>query len=190
MNVYDFDETIYDGNSGPDFFIFCLMRNIKLIRYVPKNLLWLIKYILNPNATSKAYFDACIFLKDMKNIDEYLNKFWDKNMHKIKKWYLEQKSEDDVIISSTPYFLLSPICKKLNIKSLLASDVNIENGKLTGKLYFNEVKVHEFKKRFPDATIENFYTDSLHDKPLIDMAKNAFIIKGNKIIRYIKKTSE
>ena len=34
--VYDFDGTIYDGDSSIDFFLFCLKKNIKVIFYLPK----------------------------------------------------------------------------------------------------------------------------------------------------------
>ena len=35
MNVYDFDNTIYDGESAVDFFMFCLGKDIKLIKLLP-----------------------------------------------------------------------------------------------------------------------------------------------------------
>jgi flagellar biosynthesis protein FliR len=36
----------------------------------------------------------------------------------------------------------------------------------------------------PSAMIsENFYTDSLNDQPLIDISKNAYLVKGNKITK-------
>ena len=35
MNGYDFDKTIYDGDSTIDFYIYSLKRNITLIRYLP-----------------------------------------------------------------------------------------------------------------------------------------------------------
>ena len=31
IDVYDFDGTIYDGDSSVDFFLFCLRRNKKII---------------------------------------------------------------------------------------------------------------------------------------------------------------
>lgn len=34
MNVYDFDNTIYDGESSVDFFMFCLKKRPKLIKYI------------------------------------------------------------------------------------------------------------------------------------------------------------
>lgn len=33
MNVYDFDNTLYDGESTFDFFFFCLSKNPRLLKY-------------------------------------------------------------------------------------------------------------------------------------------------------------
>lgn len=35
MRVFDFDNTIYDGESVIDFYLFSLRRNPKVARYVP-----------------------------------------------------------------------------------------------------------------------------------------------------------
>ena len=43
-------------------------------------------------------------------------------------------------------------------------------------------KVKAFFEEYPDCEIENFYTDSPeNDKPLMDIAKHAFVVKGDKI---------
>ena len=39
MNVYDFDNTIYDGDSSIDFYLFCLKKNKKVIYLLPKQFL-------------------------------------------------------------------------------------------------------------------------------------------------------
>ena len=44
MDVYDFDGTIYDGDSSIDFYLFCLKKNIKLLRYIPGQVLYAILY--------------------------------------------------------------------------------------------------------------------------------------------------
>ena len=32
INGYDFDETIYDGDSSVDFYFFCLRKNKKVLK--------------------------------------------------------------------------------------------------------------------------------------------------------------
>lgn len=36
VNLYDFDNTIYKGDSSTDFFFFSLMKYPKIIKYFPK----------------------------------------------------------------------------------------------------------------------------------------------------------
>lgn len=59
MNVYDFDDTIYRGDSSVDFYIFCLRKNIKLLKYLPKQIKAVILYKLkkiDKNKMKEIYF--------------------------------------------------------------------------------------------------------------------------------------
>ena len=78
--------------------------------------------------------------------------------------------------------MLEEICRRLNIKNYVGSEVDLERRKLINFCY-RENKVKIFKEKFPDAVIDNFYTDSLNDQPMIDLAQNAFLVKGNKITK-------
>ena len=55
---------------------------------------------------------------------------------------------------------------------------NIENARKR----FYEI-LSDFFEEYPDTEIENFYTDSLNDQPLIDISKNAYLVKGDKITK-------
>ena len=55
MTVYDFDNTIYDGESGVDLFLYCLKRDPALIRKLP----WGLK-ILRDYKVSKLSIDDII----------------------------------------------------------------------------------------------------------------------------------
>ena len=78
--------------------------------------------------------------------------------------------------------VLEEICKRIGIKNYVGSEVDLENRKLLNFCY-RENKVKVFKEKFPDAVIDNFYTDSYNDKPMIDLARNAYLVKGDKIIK-------
>ena len=47
LYLYDFDGTIYDGDSSVDFFKYCLKKNPKIKKMLPKIGLKFIKYKLN-----------------------------------------------------------------------------------------------------------------------------------------------
>ena len=46
INGYDFDKTIYDGDSSVDFYKFCLKKNKKVLLMLPIQIYGLILYIL------------------------------------------------------------------------------------------------------------------------------------------------
>ena len=164
LYLYDFDGTIYKGHSSIDFFAFCIARYPKILKYVPKNLVDLYKikkHILNLQYSRTNY---CEFLKDIEDIDSLVEEFWKLHRHKIKPWYLERKKENDVIITA------SPIDKK--------------TGNLVGSYCFNGEKIKIFNHAYPDAEVEECYTDNVvHDAPLLSLAKNKYQVIGEKVVK-------
>ena len=96
----------------------------------------------------------------------------------------DRQNVDDVIISASPTFLLEPICKRLHINYLIASEVDKYTGKYDGTNCYGVEKVKRFNKIFPNSSIDNFYSDSLSDTPLAKLSKHAFLVSNNKIINW------
>lgn len=180
MNIYDFDKTIYDGDSTFNFLIFCFKKHPSIIFTVPKTLCAFFKfYIMKKGTKTQAKEVMYKFLGriDYKNDVE---EFWDKNIHKIKGWYKKQQKDDDIIISASPEFLLKKPCEILGIKYLIASRVNPNNGKYTGKNCHGEEKVRRLYENFPcDIVVDEFYSDSLSDTPLAKLAKKSYLVNKN-----------
>ena len=156
MNVYDFDKTIYNGDSTLDFYIFSIKKNLLLLRYFHKQFSGIILYhlkIINKEKYKEFFFS---FLNGIKNIDDEIKKFWGKNEKKIKNWYSNQKNEKDVVISASPEWLLKPITDKLEI-NLIATKVDKKTGKFDSLNCYGNEKVKRFKEKFPNGEIENFY---------------------------------
>ena len=122
-------------------------------------------------------------LKGIKNIDKKIEEFWLRNEKKIKQWYLNQKNKEDVVISASPEWLLSPIINKLGI-NLIATKVNKETGRFNSLNCYGKEKVKRFKEKFPNVEIENFYSDHHSDTPMFLISKNAWIVKGEKIEKW------
>jgi len=186
MNVYDFDGTIYNGDCSIDFYLFCINKNFKLLKYLPQQLKAILLFKskkINLTEMKEIFF---VFLRDI-NLNEYLKEFWKKKEHCIKEWYLKQKKDDDVIISASPEFLLQPICKKLGIKHLIASKVNSSTGKFEDENCKGQKKVELFNQKFPNTSIDNFYSDSISDEPLAKIANNAYLVKGNDIENWYQR---
>lgn len=184
MKAYDFDGTIYDGNSTKDFYLYCIKKDKRLLKYLPSLLVSLTKYTLsmkNINYMKRRIFD---FLKGVDDIDVLIKEFWNIYDYKIKMWYLEQKRHDDVIISASPDFLLKEICNKMEVKHLIASKIDKNTGDYYSPYCWGEEKVKRYQGAFGNKPLEAVYFDSWSDEPLCDIAKRGFKVKRNKIVAW------
>lgn len=184
MNIYDFDETIYDSDSTKDFYFYCLRKYPKMLFSVPLMFWAFLLYILGVKTKTRFKEKMYGFLRYIPDIDSTLCDFWDKNEYKVKQWYKERHKDSDIIISASPEFLLKPICKRLGIKSLIASRVDKNTGIYTGENCWGEEKVLRLRTEFPEAVCEEFYSDSLSDTPLAGIAGMAKIIRGNELFEW------
>ncbi len=184
MNVYDFDNTIYDGESIVDFYRFLLKKSPSLISMMPKMLWMLVKYkacrISRGELLRESEKNARRMFVKFPDADALVREFWDKNQHKIKKFYLGMQKSDDVVISANASFLLDEIAQRLGIGTVISSQIDLKTGKISS-LCFRENKPQIFREYFPNAVINRFYTDSMNDKPMFALAERVFIVKGEKI---------
>jgi phosphoserine phosphatase len=180
MNVYDFDNTLYDGESALHFFLFCMKKRPLLARYIPSALRGIAGYKrhgVTIDEVARRYgriFKAC-----MEGIEDYQavsKAFWDKYESRICKFYKGIQRPDDLIISASPEQSLREICARLGIAHYIGTVFNEESGALE-YLCFGENKVRAFRERCPGLEIDTFYTDSMNDKPLMDIAKHVFLVK-------------
>lgn len=182
--LYDFDGTIYDGDSSVDFIIFCFKKNPQIIKLLPKFIIAAYKYkfkFITKTEMKEVFFS---FLKDIKNIDKILKEFWNDHEKNIKEFYKDKNHDKDIIISASPKFLLEPIAKKYKVIDLFGSPINKKTGKYNGENCHGEEKVRLFKEKYKDAEILEMYTDSKHDLPLIKLAKKGYLVVKNEIYDY------
>ncbi len=184
MNAYDFDKTIYKNDSTADFYFFCIKKHPALFFPLVNTLFCDIRYYIF-NSGSKTQFKQRMY-SFFKKIDaeSLAEEFWEKHIDGIKKFYLKQQREDDVIISASPEFLLSPVCHKLKIKNLIASKVDPKTGHYTGENCHGKEKVRRFYERFPEGRIDRFYSDSHSDDPLAEIANESFMVKGESLSKW------
>ena len=189
MDVFDFDNTIYDGESSFDFFKFCMRKKPSLVKHMPKIAAMLLKYKTGTVDKSEvARFCGEMLVVLAKNADELndaLDKFWAVNRDKLKPFMLSLLKEGDVIISASPSFMFESIKQYLNGADIIATEVDLTSMKIK-TLCYGENKVLEFKKKYPSIIPDNYYTDNLNDTPMLELAPNAWLVKGEKIIKYTK----
>ena len=187
MNVFDFDKTIYDGDSTVDFWKFCLKKYPKTKKHLLHTGINGLKFVLGIMDKTSFKEDFYAFLGEVEAPEKTLEEFWDVHEVNIKQWYLDMQKDDDVIISASPEFLLAPICKRLGIKHMMASRVDIKTGKYNGENCHGEEKVRRFLELYPDAHIDEFYSDLYCDTPLAKLADKAFIVKGERLLPWDEK---
>ncbi len=183
MNVYDFDNTIYDGESVIDFYLFALKRQPRLVSVLPKLCQMLLKYKACMVSAEELLLVAEKYaakVLGMADFEGLVSDFWDKKQKKIKKFYLAQKKSDDVILSASWSFLIKEACKRIGVNRVIASEIDIKTGKIN-KLCFREKKVQLFIDQFPEEVIDEFYTDSMNDAPMFSLAKRVFLVKGDRV---------
>ncbi len=181
MNLYDFDNTIFKGDSSIKFIKYSLIRHPLI---VSNSLIKAFLVVITHGNLTKVKDKLFSFVAKINNIDEYLNKFILKNMKNIKKFYLEQKEDSDVIISASPRFLIEPFCNLLGIKNVIATEYDIKKGKIIGNNCKGEEKVKRFHKLYKDSKVNKAYSDSYSDIPMLNLAKEAYIVKGENLILY------
>ncbi len=190
MRVFDFDNTIYDGESGFDIFLHFFKKDPKgVAKFVPKFIKGFVKYkrhLITIEEVKREYAAPIKeYFKRIDNIQDEFEKFWDVNEKKIKPFYYKIKNEDDIIVSACPYCLLSVITNRLGVKNVISTELDAKTGEI-GEICYHDNKVKMFKKVYGDAEIDEFYTDSMSDKPLMDISKTVFLVDGEKLIK-IKK---
>ena len=204
--VYDFDKTIYGGETGTDFLIFYMKKKpLKVflfgISFVKDILLFLFKKI-KLKELKGSYFK---FLSDESTdeVEKLANEFWEKRASNVYGWVpneiIENKKETDyvIVISASPLFLIDSFVKKLGFTHAFGTIMETEER--NGKKYYLPKVVGENCKNVEKVKVINrwaekegikykiikFYSDSIMDKPLFDIAEKKYWIKKGKKIEGI-----
>ena len=174
MDVYDFDKTLYRGDSTADFLKFCLRRHPRIVATFPRTAFSALSW-LRFNAIDKTRFKTALyrFLPYVTDVEGEIERFWRINESKICGPCTPSKG--DLVISASPEFLLRDVCRRRGLE-LIASQVDPHTGAVLGPNCSDDEKPRRFRAAYPHESIDAFYSDSLNDTPLARMAKRAFMV--------------
>lgn len=189
MNVYDFDGTIYEGDSTVDFWRYCIKKYPRTLRTLPSTVANALLYKLGRISIEAFKGSFFQFLSLVPNVQNEVKLFWNENIVHIQRWYLDQKQSEDIVVSASPEFLLAECCSRLNVR-LLASRVDTETGCFWGRNCKGAEKVRRFQEAYPGQTIEAFYTDSKSDRPMAELAEQSFLVQGKKCVAWVTRIFE
>lgn len=179
MNVYDFDGTLYRGDSSADLCLYALRKKPALVKYLPGIAGAGLKY-LRKRIDKTAFKEKIFAFLSSVETEALVEAFWDSHERKIMPWYPARQRPDDTVISASPEFLIRPIAQRLGIRNVIASRVDPDTGKFSGLNCHDEEKVKRLHAEFHGAVIDDFYSDSLSDLPLARLAKRAYFVRNGK----------
>lgn len=166
--------------SSVDFFCFCLKKHRRLSVYLPLIVYGFTLYKLNLLSEEKIYkyvgILTNVILNNKDDIEVLLREFWDKNECKLKSQFLSMLKIDDVIVTGAPGFLIDGIRNKFGTENIFSSIYNLETGELE-LLCYGENKVKIFRESYPNEEIDEFYTDSMRDKPMMKISKRVYLVQ-------------
>lgn len=186
MNVYDFDDTIYNGDTNKDLIIFGLKKYPKLVfqslksaRKMKKN------YKIGLVEFERVKEELLSFIFKIPNYPAFLNQFVDAHMKKIKPWYNARKTEHDVILSASYDLWISLFARRLGVKVVIATKTD-SNGKIIGKNCKGEEKVRRLQELLPNVKVSAAYGDSETDRYVLELAESGYVVEGNSLKAYYR----
>lgn len=175
MNIFDFDGTLYQGDSSFDFWKYCLSRYPSTRKRIPLEFLAASKYLLGLLTLDqfKAIFYS--YFTEVSSIDAAVHAFWDARSDRLRMDVVGHSQEGDLVVSASPEFLLKPICEILGLQ-LIASEVDQGSGALLGPNCKGSEKVVRIKAQGFPLRYEKAFSDSLSDTPIAVLADKAYLV--------------
>lgn len=182
-DLYDFDKTLYPRDSAIDFWLFCIKKNPRILKFLPKQMFAVIELVFKKIKLSQFKEKFFCFVSAI-DAPAMAQRFWDENQSSIYPWFNPKENDvKTVVCSASPEFQITPILKKLGVDLIIGSVVDEKSGKFLSENCKGEEKVRRIKQAAPELEFRNAYTDNLKsDAPLLSLAENKFLVKKGKII--------
>ena len=180
IDVYDFDGTIYDGDSTVDFTRFGLRRHPGVLAGQPK--LLGTSLLLATGRRSLTQFKSVLFGEMARrfNLETEAELFWqaEATRAKLGKWFFDRPRDLPIVIASaSPEFELQYAAKLLGVPTLIGTKCDVKTGALIGKNCKGEEKLRRIEQNIGPFEIRAMYTDDAKaDGPLLAAAQEGYIV--------------
>ena len=189
MKAFDFDNTIYRGESSIDLAVYMIRNNKKIILYLPMIFTNLVKYklcMIGREEMETILNDFCqAVMEDKDEVPRIIERFWQTHAHKLNERILKLIGPEDIIITAGPDVLINGIRDRLHTDHIISSEVDLNSGRFT-YLNFKDNKVRRYKELDGDTPIDVFYTDSYNDRALMEISDRVYLVKKGVPIKQIK----
>ena len=183
MKVFDFDNTLYRGESSLDFSLFMIRANKKILLYLPVILRNTVKYKLclvdrqELGDSINKYMK--IIVRSKQEMLDLVEAFWATHSKNLDQRMIARIRPEDIIITAGPDFLLNGIKDRLHTDNIISSVVDLDSKEIK-HFNFKDNKVLRFRELYGDQKIDAFYTDSYNDKAMMDISEKVYLIKKGK----------
>ena len=177
MNVYDFDKTIYLGESTTTFYRFCIPRHPLILLWLPVAGFYGLGRLLHLCDTTRWKEAFHGYLRRVPDAEDLVKAFWDREQARLAPWVREKLTKGGLVISASPEFLIGEMCRRLGLE-YMGTRMDIRSGKITGRNCRGAEKPLRFHEAYPNAIVTEFYSDSFADSPMAELAERAYMAAG------------
>lgn len=189
MNVYDFDKTIYAGDSAAHFWLYLVRRRPAVLPEGAGAVPEAVRMLTGDGDRGRLKEKMFSVLRRVPDPAAEVASFWDSHLARIYPWYLDRRREDDVVVSASPEFLVGEACRRLGIVCI-ATKMQMTTGILEGPNCRGAEKIPRFRELYPDGAVEEFYSDSLSDRPMMELAEAGYLVKNGRVVRRVTGRGE
>ena len=180
IDVYDFDGTIYDGDSTFDFVLFCLRRHPGVALSLPA--LAAAGVCLALGRIGLTQFKSVLFglMSRRFSLTQEARAFWqeERTLRKLGAWFYDRPRDLPIVIASaSPEFELRYAAEILGVKTLIGTRCNMKTGALLSKNCKGAEKIARIREVIGEYEVRAMYTDDAKaDGPLLAIAKEKYIV--------------
>ena len=187
IDVYDFDGTLYDGDSTADYVRFCLRRHPSLLLGLPGVAAAALRLLLRRIGLTQ--FKSALFLAMSRRVDleAEAERFWRdaRTQSKLGAWFGDTPRDVPIVIASaSPEFELRHAAAILGVGTLIGTRCEPGTGRLVGKNCKGEEKLRRIREAMGDFTVRAMYTDDAKaDAPLLAVARERYLVTHGEVHR-------
>lgn len=206
LGIFDVDFTLTKKETLIQLYLFMLKKNIRLIKYIPRNIMAGIFYGIGIYDAEKSKETFIKFLDGINEADmkHLVKEFYEERLSKIlykdaidtiKK--LKKQGYKIYLISASPEVYLEELYNIKEVDKIIGTKLKVENGiyksAIEGSNNKGEEKVRRLKEVLKEENIEvdfknsYMFSDSLADLPLFKLVGNPYLINSKKSYNNIKR---
>ena len=203
IGIFDVDYTITKKETLQELFKYLIYTDKKYLKYIPRSLYYGIMYLI------KQYDEKMVkekFLKflhgmDEKKIEDIVKMFYKNRLSKIiykdsidMMKRLKAQGYEIYLISASPEFYLKELYNIEEVDKIIGTRFSFKEGIFEGKIIGENCKgvekVYRLKKYLTENKItvnyhESYmFSDSMSDKPLLELVGNTYLINYKKESKY------